>query len=1168
MAQKFGMSWWGQQWLNALTNIDYSNRLPRGATYARKGAVLDIKLNGNKATAKVQGCRRTPYKDVVSVPVFPQKKIDELIDKILENPNVLARLLNRELSPQILDIARSINLDIFPKSWKDLDMQCSCPDWAVPCKHLAAVIYMLSREIDNNPFIVFSMHGVDFQNELSKHGITLDTDADIAVPQCATLFRTAAIAKTKPKPVCFRQIDFSRLHNITEPLTHLLTDMPAFYPQGNFREQYASFMKSVSKQASRVLAGKIALGGEGAEPYAPLKRSDTVRLRMDAALRLLASLDTADVDCDRKLPENEQLLLSVWQIHADYIADYNISVSALRQTIMVALQLLANGCVVPQIIAGGNVYSIRWLPAKLDAETREVTKALAEITPPQMLSVSVLDQRNVFIPENPSEHILSAIILWVMSQLPRVTFYDKVSKMFFNALPQLFDGVGETEIPGGVKSWLDRLFLSVGRYAPTLAVEETSDNGFSLSVSVMMGKNEVPLGRVLSHKRYEGERFAVLKELSLLSAFLPHLDAYVNAGARTPMLFSLPDFAAFLNDVIPAVRLLGVKVVLPKSLQQLIRPKASVRIAKREANEKGYLRLDELLMFDWRVALGDELVSEEEFYKMLKNARGLIKFKSGYIYVTEEDLARLNKAFTTSRALSAGQLLQAALTESFDSSTVEITDEVRRLISELTSQSDIPVPREINATLRPYQERGFSWMYRNMRIGFGSIIADDMGLGKTLQVITLLQKAKNDGMLDRQSAVIVVPTGLLTNWQSELARFAPQLSVFVYHGQQRDLKKFSSDILLTTYGVLRSDIDLLKKKKWQIAVIDEAQNIKNADTAQSKAVRSLPAATHIAMSGTPVENRLSEFWSVMDFANKGYLGNSKYFQETFAKPIQLFGDRTVAEHFRQVCAPFMMRRLKTDKTIINDLPDKIEQNESVRLTERQASLYEQTLSEAMKQIEGIESTDSKSLFKRQGLVLQMILALKQICNHPALFLKNGELSPEQSGKTVMLLDLLESIVESNQKVLVFTQFKEMGEMLQQMIAKRMGVRPLFLHGGCSIRERQQMVERFQKGRGDNIFLLSLKAAGTGLNLTAASHVIHYDLWWNPAVEAQATDRAYRIGQHQNVLVHRFITDNTFEERIDAMIQSKKHLAEMTVAAGESWIGKLSNKELHVIFERE
>ncbi|MBN2814764.1 MAG: DEAD/DEAH box helicase [Bacteroidales bacterium] len=414
-------------------------------------------------------------------------------------------------------------------------------------------------------------------------------------------------------------------------------------------------------------------------------------------------------------------------------------------------------------------------------------------------------------------------------------------------------------------------------------------------------------------------------------------------------------------------------------------------------------------------------------------------------------------------------------------------------------------------------------------------------------------------------AIVVVPTGLLTNWQLEIAKFAPVISSHIYHGNARDLTQFKADVMLTTYGVLRSDAETLKKLKWQVMIIDEAQNIKNNDTAQSKAVKSIPATICIAMSGTPVENRLSEFWSIMDFANKGYLGNEKNFKADFADPIQVSNDEQAVAKFRKITAPFMMRRMKTDKSIITDLPDKVEQNQYALLTKQQAALYEKTMQAAMAEIEGVSGSDGKSLFKRQGLVLQMILALKQICNHPANFLKNGHFDPLLSGKMELLFELLDSIAEAGEKVLIFTQFREMGALLQRFIIDRFGEKPLFYHGGCSVGERQKMVDQFQNNRADKIFILSLKAAGTGLNLTAASHVIHYDLWWNPAVENQATDRAYRIGQKKNVLVHRFITRNTFEERIDEMISRKKYLADMTVATGEAWIGKLSNKELREIF---
>ena len=413
-----------------------------------------------------------------------------------------------------------------------------------------------------------------------------------------------------------------------------------------------------------------------------------------------------------------------------------------------------------------------------------------------------------------------------------------------------------------------------------------------------------------------------------------------------------------------------------------------MKLSKKQTDGKTYLRLDEMLQFDWQVALGDKLVTPAEFEKLTRRATGLIRFKQQYIYVNEQYIERLRKAFEGNRPMTATQMLQAALTESYDRAPIVLSTEVRQLIRQLTEQAEIPVPEGIRATLRPYQERGYSWMYRNFRIGFGSIIADDMGLGKTLQVITLLQKLKDDGVLlpslggaGGGPVLIVVPTGLITNWQSEIARFAPSLSVFTYHGSQRSLTPFTSpvalaaspaattpsasadgtpDILLTTYGVLRSDASKLKKLPWLAVIIDEAQNIKNADTAQSKDVRAIPAKLRIAMSGTPVENRLSEFWSIMDFANQGYLGSAKTFKDEFANPIQRESDSHVADRFRRITAPFLLRRLKSDKTIINDLPDKIEQNELALLTEPQAALYHEILEHAMKAIEGIEATPPPS----------------------------------------------------------------------------------------------------------------------------------------------------------------------------------------------------------------
>jgi SNF2 family DNA or RNA helicase len=426
-------------------------------------------------------------------------------------------------------------------------------------------------------------------------------------------------------------------------------------------------------------------------------------------------------------------------------------------------------------------------------------------------------------------------------------------------------------------------------------------------------------------------------------------------------------------------------------------------------------------------------------------------------------------------------------------------------------------------------------------------------------VITTLLKLKEDRTIGAvHKALIVVPTTLLTNWNKEIQRFAPSLNVHTYHGTARSLGPLSEcDVLLTTYGVVRTEIATLQKKDWAIAIIDEAQNIKNLETAQSKAIKKINAPVRIAMSGTPVENRLSEYFSIFDFANTGYLGNIKDFTSDFARPIETERNQTVLQRFKTITAPFLLRRVKTDKTIISDLPDKVEQNQFATLTKEQAALYQNVVDTALESInnEGAEG------IKRQGLVLKMLTALKQVCNHPAQYLKKKEADPTLSGKTQMLLDLLTPIMDSGEKVIIFTQYQEMGSLLIPIIRAHTGITAPFLHGGVSRKGRDEMVEQFQNNRHSKILILSLKAGGTGLNLTAASNVIHYDLWWNPAVEAQATDRAYRIGQQRNVQVHRFITQGSFEEKIDLMIQSKKELANLTVANGEKWIGDLTNSEL-------
>ncbi len=474
----------------------------------------------------------------------------------------------------------------------------------------------------------------------------------------------------------------------------------------------------------------------------------------------------------------------------------------------------------------------------------------------------------------------------------------------------------------------------------------------------------------------------------------------------------------------------------------------------------------------------------------------------------------------------------------------------------------VPTPDEFDGVLRPYQERGVGWLAFLGRLGLGACLADDMGLGKTAQLIATLLADPVKG-----PTLVVCPVSVLGNWSRELQRFTPQLSVMVHHGTERHSGDLSfseqaaaHDVVLTTYSLVARDIAHLGAVDFGRVVFDEAQQVKNPGTAQSKAVAQLSARRRIALTGTPVENRLTDLWALMHVLNPGLLGSFTSFKRRFAGPIERDHDEAATALLRRITTPFVLRRLKTDRTIIDDLPDKIEQTEHCPLTREQATLYQAVVDELL------EASEAADGIARRGLVLAGISKLKQVCNHPAHFLKDGSsLSPgaghQRSGKLTRVEELLDEIIDAGDKVLLFTQFTEWGNLLVPYLARRYGTEPLWLHGGVARIQRDAMVAAFSEPDGPPIFMLSLKAGGTGLNLTAASHVIHLDRWWNPAVEDQATDRAYRIGQRRSVFVHKLVSSGTIEERIDEMITNKRSLAKRVVGDGEQWITELSTAEL-------
>ena len=475
--------------------------------------------------------------------------------------------------------------------------------------------------------------------------------------------------------------------------------------------------------------------------------------------------------------------------------------------------------------------------------------------------------------------------------------------------------------------------------------------------------------------------------------------------------------------------------------------------------------------------------------------------------------------------------------------------------------AELPEPAGFVGELRPYQRRGLGWLVYLRRLGLGACLADDMGLGKTVQAIAMLLHERAEGIEEQRHALLVCPTSVVANWRREVERFAPSLRTLVHHGGSRHegdafLQALQGhDIVITSYGTARRDAEVLQQVRWSDLILDEAQNIKNPSAKQSQAVRRFDARNRVALTGTPVENHLTELWSVLEFLNPGYLGSHEQFRQQFTVPIERYNDEEQAAELRRLVQPFLLRRLKSDPTIISDLPEKNEMVVYCSLTQEQESLYEMTVHEALA---NLDRTDG---IQRRGLVLSLLTKLKQICNHPSHYLKEQGPLSHRSGKLTRLTEMLEEALSVGDHALIFTQFVEMGTLLQHHLRDRLKTEVLFLHGGTPAIQRDQMVQAFQSDDGPPIFVLSLRAGGSGLNLTRANHVFHFDRWWNPAVENQATDRAFRIGQRRNVQVHKFVVAGTLEERINDIIESKQALAESIVGSGENWLTELDTDQL-------
>ncbi|MBW7883779.1 MAG: DEAD/DEAH box helicase [Caldilineaceae bacterium] len=760
---------------------------------------------------------------------------------------------------------------------------------------------------------------------------------------------------------------------------------------------------------------------------------------------------------------------------------------------------------------------------------------------------------------------------------------------------------GQEELPPERTHWTLRYYLQA-RDDPRLLIS---------AEQVWMAHNGLLR---FGNRRVDRPQERLLAGLGAASRLFPPIERSLRSPRPERAILTPVEAHRFLREVAPLLESNGFGVILPEWWNARQRTRLGLRL-RLFSDENALWNGDDEpgdkpptrrragpIHYAWELTLGNDRVSQEDFEALAAHNVPLLKLHDSWIELDPTQVAAAKRFLSDRKAsgemslLQSIRMAQAYLQQTVDSQpsadgdgagpvllpatievdvapdtlpleAVDVDGWLRTVLDQLRSQkvvAELGEPQGFVGELRPYQRRGLGWLVYLRRLGLGACLADDMGLGKTVQAIAMLLHARveNAGQNGHNlPTLLVCPTSVVANWRREVERFAPSLRVLVHHGGSRlegddflhALK--SHDLVITSYGTARRDIDVLLKCEWSDLILDEAQNIKNPGAKQSQAVRRLVARNRVALTGTPVENHLTELWSVLEFLNPGYLGGHERFRQQFTVPIERYNDDERAAELRRLVQPFLLRRLKSDPTIISDLPEKNEMIVYCSLTKEQATLYETTVQESL------ATLDRADGIQRRGLVLSLLTRLKQICNHPAQYLKQSGPLRLRSGKLERLTEMLEEALSVGDHALIFTQFVEMGTLLQNYLRTRLQTEALFLHGGTPAAQRDQMVQAFQSEDGPAIFVLSLRAGGSGLNLTRANHVFHFDRWWNPAVENQATDRAFRIGQRRNVQVHKFVVAGTLEERISNIIENKQALAESIVGSGENWLTELDTEQL-------
>ncbi|KZX16520.1 RNA polymerase-associated protein RapA [Methanobrevibacter cuticularis] len=1192
------INWWTLEWLDLVNDEDLHNLFLEGKNYyLKKEKKLKYKIDNN-GISEIQEYDRSffgfDHDFSIVFKSFDKKTSEKIMNIILNSPFNLMDLLNNKFSQSLNDEFLENGIHLIPKSINDLTFNgYNGKKYSI---ETMSMFYFFSLKINEDPLLLFKVRNIDlsiiFNEYNSINGIknltttisnyNAQNDDNLKINGSKNRNKKNIMKNERKNKEIFENtlnlIDFNQIPYSKDRIDILLESKPVFFKL-DFKNLFLRKLISLSRFKNNIESNdkskfdlNVFTNDSDVESTYKDKTTKNILFYNKWGKNNNFSKTRIKVDKNYNLKSINEFSHDYKTHHMFFnffhevpwwiIRKYDYKIQYIYVIYQFTLNLLEKIAICPELLENNGKYLIRWIPALFVKEVKNIFEKLAESCPNDLV---LFDDKLIS-----SQEQIKIIISFFIKDIMTNTILETRSNPSFNNIYSLFFSSKLTEISNEevnqIEKWIFNLSSLKNKHEIFLSVSDGDHDDFNIDLQFINDHSDdnnshdsvdddfSPIKEKIGNldKEY---KFRIFSDLYLLESYFHNIKELIDKNKRINL--TNEEFADFYLNTIPLLEYLNFNIKLPKNLKNVIKPKLVINMmAKHQSlNKESLLNLENLVDFDWKVAIADKELSLREFKKLVKKSSMFVKIDNkNYVIDSISSDKISNRIKNIPNKIKHNHLLQTVLTSKYMDNEVEIDKNILNVLDEIKNYKDITIPENLNGVLRPYQYRGFSWLVQNISIGFGSILADDMGLGKTLQVLTSILHFKNNGFLKDKKILIIVPTAILFNWQKEIEHFTPTLSFNIFHSQNKTINP-DVDIIITSYGMVRANFDSFNNVDWFMIVVDEAQNIKNPNTKQTKIIKQLNSDCKIALTGTPVENCLTDYWSIFDFVNNGYLDGLKNFKQNYVNFIEKDRDYQTLEKFKKITSPFILRRLKTDKSIINDLPDKIVTECLCPLNKEQTALYQDVIDKTL------ENLETSSGIERKGLVFKLINSLKQICNHPSHFTKSDSFSIEESGKMEMLVDILENTEENNEKIIIFTQFVQMGNIIVELLKNNFKTDVMFYHGSLNRKVRDQIINDFQNDENKRILIISLKAGGTGLNLTAANHVVHFDLWWNPAVENQATDRVFRIGQKDNVFVYRFITNGTFEEKINQMLSNKRELAEMTVGTDEKFVTEMSNTEL-------